>query len=147
MATENRDEGSVQPAYPVVAGLAVPIEFGVALHAGAPIDAEGLTTIRADTATQLAWLDAVEMALRELRHRHVYDPGFAAAADVALRLRAAIGSCEPPKSTRALWLCLYGCISVPFLQHFSSAIGKDLGHATAHEIIEVLSSLSHYLNL
>jgi hypothetical protein len=33
------------------------------------------------------------------------------------------------------------------LQHLSSAVGNDLGHATAQKIIEVLASLLQYLKL
>ena len=49
-----------------------------------------------------------------------------------------IESPAPGMPTAALWLSLYGCISIPFLKHFSSAIGNDLGHETAQKMIEVL---------
>ena len=88
----------------------------------------------------------IETALRHLEHRGISDPALFKAAAVAEQLRDAIKS--PAKmTTAALWVGLYGCISMPFLKHFSSAIGDDLGHETAHKVIQVLSQLSQYLKL
>jgi hypothetical protein len=113
-----------------------------------PNPSEDSATIRAPLPAQIEWLDTIEAALSELRRRNIADPNLAEAATIVSRLRAAISS-RPEHITadKALWLCLFGCISEPFLKHFSSAIGDDLGHATAHRIIEVLSSLSQYLKI
>jgi hypothetical protein len=148
MAPADPDEGGAETLFQVTADLAVATEAVGSVRGDEPLRSEELAAIGADAPIQLEWLDAIEMALSELRRRQVEDPALVEAATVAARLRAAIISPGAPvKSTRVLWLCLYGCISVPFLRHFSSAVGDDLGHETAHKIIEALSSLTHYLNL
>lgn len=146
MAPANPDEDSGETLSRVVAGIGVGAEFGGPVHASVQPPAENLATIRASIKTQIEWLDAIEAALSELRH--LQNVALVEAAAVAAQLRTAITSSQPSgKSTKALWLCLYGCISVPFLEHYSSAVGSDLGHATALKIIQVLSSLSQHLNL
>jgi hypothetical protein len=148
MTPANPDEGRAETRFPVVANLGMATEFGGSIRADEPLRSEQLAVIGADTSTQLDWLDAIEMALSELRRRQVEDPGLSAAAAVAARLRAAIASSQAPaNSTNVLWRYLYRCIVTQFLTHFSSAVGDDLGHETAHKIIEVLSSLARSLNL
>jgi hypothetical protein len=125
---------------------ALPAECGATVAAGVPFSAEYATAIRTEPAIQLAWVDAVETALRQLSHSKPEDPVLADAAALTTRLRAAItGSSLSGKPPAALWLCLYCCISIPFLNHFSSAIGDDLGHAMAHQIVQVLSDVVHRL--
>jgi hypothetical protein len=148
MAPADPDEGGSETLHPVLADMGVATEFGGAVRTDVPIPDECIATIRASTQTQIEWLDAIEAALCELRRRQIQDSALVEAAAVATRLRAAITAPQSHgKSVKLLWLCLYGCISVPFLEHYSSAVGDDLGHATAHKIIEVLSNLSHYLKL
>jgi hypothetical protein len=139
-------EESNEALYPVIAETATATEFSGAVRAFDQIPSEDSATIRAHLPAQIEWLDTIDAALRELRRRKIEDPNLAEAATIVARLRAAISSRqEHITADKALWLCLFGCISEPFLKHFSSAVGDDLGHATAHKIIEVLSSLSQYL--
>ncbi|HXC15747.1 MAG TPA: hypothetical protein VNV39_23280 [Stellaceae bacterium] len=148
MAAASPDQGGVLAPYRVVADMGISTGFEGTIRASDRIPSEELTAIRADVHIQLEWLDAIEAALRELRRRHIEDPALVEAAVIAEQLRAAISSPEAlAKSPKALWACLYGCISAPFLLHFSSAVGDDLGHATAHKIVEILSILTRYLNL
>jgi hypothetical protein len=136
---------SIGRCYPVVAATAVPAEASGLAGTRVWAAAESLGTVLSDAAVQLEWLDAIEAALAELRRRQVRDPALSKAARLAGQLRAAIASPAAP-STRALWLGLLATVSALFLQHFSAAVGDDLGHATAHKIIAVLASLSQSLN-
>lgn len=141
-------EKSNEALYPVIAESATSTEFSGAVRALDQIPSEDSATIRAQLPVQIEWLDIIEAALCELRRRNITDPNLADAATIVSRLRTAINSCqEHITADKALWLGLFGCISEPFLKHFSSAIGDDLGHATAHKIIEVLASLSQYLKV
>lgn len=147
MASAN-PEKSNEALYPVIAESAAFTEFSGAVRALDQIPSEDSATIRAHLPAQIEWLDTIEAALCELRCRNIEDPNLVDAATIVLRLRAAISSHqEHITADKALWLGLFGCISEPFLKHFSSAIGNDLGHATAHKIIEVLASLSQYLKV
>ena len=148
MASATADLGNAETAYPITVDAGVATEFVGSLRADQQSPTEEVAGIRMDVATQFEWLDAIEAALRELLCRRVGDASLAEAAAVAAQLRAALASPGvPTKTTVALWLCLYGYISLPFLKHFSSAIGDDLGHAVAHKVLEVLASMAHYLNL
>ncbi len=147
MASANPEESKAGP-YPVIAENATATEFSGTVHALDQILSEDSGTLRAQLLAQLEWLDTIGAALDALRRRKIEDPDLAEAATIAARLRAAISSRhEHVTADKALWLSLFGCISEPFLKHFSSAVGDDLGHATAHKIIEVLSSLSQYLKV
>lgn len=147
MASANPEE-SKETLYPIIADSTTSTECSGAVLALDQIPSEDSATIRAQLPAQIEWLDTIEAALCELRRRNIEDPNLAEAATIVSRLRAAIGSRqEHITADKALWLGLFGCISEPFLKHFSSAVGDDLGHATAHKIIEVLSSLSQYLKL
>jgi hypothetical protein len=147
MASAN-PERSNEALYPVIAESATSTEFSGAVRALDKIPSEDSATIRAHLPVQIEWLDTIEEALGELRRRNITDPNLADVATIVSRLRAAINSRQEHITTdKALWLGLFGCISEPFLKHFSSAIGDDLGHATAHKIIEVLASLSQYLKV
>jgi hypothetical protein len=130
----------------IASGSGVPAEYGATIGAGDPLSAEHGVAIRTEPAIQLAWVDAVETALRQLAHRNPDDRVLADAVALTTRLRAVItGSGPSDKPSAALWLCLYCCLSMPFLNHFSSAVGDDLGHAMAHQIVQVLSSVVHRL--
>ncbi len=145
MASVNPEEANSETLHRLVIDTGGSMEFGRELGADAPISSERLAIIGADTATQIAWLDAIEKALGEIQG-HVQDPALADARTTTSELRAEITSPQPRGDlTRKLWLLLYASISAPFLAYYSSAVGNDLGHATAHKIIEVLSHLSHYL--
>jgi hypothetical protein len=147
MASANPEESN-EALYPVIAESATTAEFSGAVRALDQIPSEDSATIRAQLPAQIEWLDTIEAALSELRRCNIADPNLAEAATIVSRLRAAISSrSEHITGDKALWLRLFGCVSEPFLKHFSSAIGDDLGHATAHKIIEVLSSLSQYLKI
>jgi hypothetical protein len=83
--------------------------------------------------------------LGELR-RQLHDPALVEAAATAEQLRAEISSRQPRADiAKKLWLCLNASVSTPFFVYYSRAVGNDLGHATAHKIIEVLASLSNFL--
>ena len=145
MASINLDEANTETPHVVVTNTGGSMEFDRALRADAPIGSERLTIVGADTATQIAWLDAIEAALGEVQE-HLQGRVLADARTTTSQLRAEITSPQPRSDmTRKLWLLLYASISTPFLAYYSSAVGNDLGHATAHKIIEVLSHLSHYL--
>jgi hypothetical protein len=147
MASANPEESN-KALYPVIAESAASTEFSGVVRALDQIPSEDSATIRAQLPAQIEWLDTIEAALCELRRRNIKDPNLAEAATIVAWLRAAITSHqEHITADKALWLGLFGCISEPFLKHFSSAVGDDLGHATAHKIIEVLSSLSQYLKI
>ena len=141
---ENRDA-----AYPVISEIPLPAEITRAVRGANPLLSENTATLGAETAIaiQTEWLGVIEAALSDLARRGIDDPILAEAGGVAEKLRVAIASPAPGQPTTALWLSLYACISIPFLQHFSSAVGNDLGHATAQKIIEVLASLLQYLKL
>jgi hypothetical protein len=147
MAAANPDQDNGETLYPVVANIGASLEFGGTVGTDAPISSEHLAIIRADVPTQIGWLDAIEVALCEVR-RHLQDPALVEAAAMAKELRAEVTSARPHGAVaKQLWLCLYASISTPFLVYYSSTVGSDLGHATAHKIIEILSDLSHYLKL
>ncbi|MBV8736859.1 MAG: hypothetical protein JO007_06305 [Alphaproteobacteria bacterium] len=146
MASAN-PEKSNEALYPVIAESTTSTEFSGAVRALNQIPSEDSTTIRAQLPVQIEWLDTIEGALCELRRRNIADPNLAAAATIVSRLRTVISSRqEHITADKALWLGLFLCVS-ELLKHFSSAIGDDLGHATAHKIIEVLASLSQYLKV
>jgi hypothetical protein len=146
MASINAQETETEPLSWVTIASGVNAEFGAALRGSEPIVGEEVAGIRAEPVMNLAWLDAVETALRRLQDRNAEDPVLVEAVAVAARLRAALGaSGASPKAPAALWMCLYCCISLPFLNHFSSAIGDELGHAMAHQIVKVLSDMAHHL--
>ena len=88
----------------------------------------------------------IETALSDLARRGINDPALAEAGRLPNN-SGTRSNRRRQQTTTALWVSLYGCISIPFLQHFSSAVGNDLGHDTAQKIIEVLASLSQYLKL
>jgi hypothetical protein len=130
--------------FAITAATGVPAECGAAFAAAAPVRTEHVADIRTEPVIQLDWVDMVETMLRQLQHRDPEDPVLVEAIAAAARLRVAINaSGTPEKSTGALWLCLYFCITLPFLHHFSSAVGNDLGHAMAHQIVKILSSITH----
>lgn len=139
--------GTSQTLYPIAAISPAPLSFAHTSCAEIPLSTEATTAIRAEIPAQLEWLGAIEAALSDLRQRGVDDPALAEAATIAALLRTAIGAPAASAPTTALWLSLYSYVSIPFLKHFGSAVGADLGHATAHKIIEVLSNLSNYLKL
>ncbi len=140
--------GNRETVYPVVSDTLVPGESARAVCAGDPFLTENTAALRADMiAIQSEWLGVIETALRHLEHRGIHDPALFEAAAVAEQLRDMIKSPGAKMTTAAFWVSLYGCISIPFLKHFSSAIGDDLGHETAHKVIQVLSQLSQYLKL
>ena len=146
MASANPEESN-KVLYPVVANLGASTEFSMSVRALDQIPSENSATIRAQLPVQIEWLDTIEAALCELRRRDIEDPNLAEAATIVSRLRAAISSRqEHITADKALWLGLFLCVS-ELLKHFSSAIGDDLGHATAHKIMEVLASLSQYLKI
>lgn len=130
--------------FAITAASGVPAECGAAFAAGEPFRTEHVAGIQTEPVIQLAWVDVVETMLRQLQHRNPEDPVLVEAIAAAARLRKAISSPgTPEKSTAALWLSLYCCITLPFLHHFSSAVGNDLGHALAHQIVKILSSITH----
>jgi hypothetical protein len=146
MAPVSAQPGNAKPLGRVMAASGITAECGAAVGAGEPLASEDVAAIRTEPAIDLAWLDAVETALRQLQHRNAEDPMLLEAVAVAERLRAAlVAPGASHKSGAALWLCLYCCISLPFLNHFSSAIGDELGHAMAHQIVKVLSDMAHHL--
>ena len=131
----------------MISESATSTEFSGAVRALDQIPSEDSATIRAQLPVQIEWLDTIDAALCELRRRNIADPNLADVAIIVSRLRTAINSRQEHITTdKALWLGLFLCVS-ELLKHFSSAIGDDLGHATAHKIIEVLASLSQYLKV
>ena len=145
MTSVNPDEARSETLHLVVADTGASMEFGAVSLADATLPSEHLAMISADTPAQIAWLDAIEAALCEMQ-RHLQDAALAEARTTADKLRAEITSPRPRSDVaKKLWLLLYASISTPFLAYYSSAMGNDLGHATAHKIIEVLSNVSHYL--
>lgn len=134
--------------FPVTAASEVPAECGGALGAGEPFSTEHGAAIRTEAAIQVDWVDMVETVLHQLQRHNPEDPVLVEAIAAAARLREVVSTPgTPEKSTAVLWLCLYCCITLPFLHHFSSAVGNDLGHAMAHEIVKVLSNMTHHLEL
>jgi hypothetical protein len=130
--------------FAITAASGVPAECGAAFAAAEPFGTEHVAGIRTESAIQLDWVDMVETMLCQLQHRNPEDPVLVEAIAAAARLREAISAPgTPEKSTAALWLCLYCCITLPFLHQFSSAVGNDLGHAMAHQIVRILSSITH----
>ena len=131
--------------FAITAASGVPAECGAAFAAGEPFRSEHVAGIRTEPVIlQLDWVETVETMLRQLQYRNPEDPMLVEAIAVVARLREAISApVTPEKSTAALWLCLYCCITLPFLHNFSSAVGNDLGHAMAHQIVKILSSITH----
>lgn len=130
--------------FAITAASGIPAECGAAFAAGAPFRTEHVAAIQTEPVIQLDWVDTVETMLHQLQHRNPEDPVLFEAIAAAARLREAVSAPgTPEKSTAALWLCLYCCITLPFLHHFSSAVGNDLGHAMAHQIVKILSSIAH----
>lgn len=130
--------------FPVAAASGFPTEYGAAISIGEPFCSEDIAGIETAPVIQLEWIDAVETALRQLSSRHPEDMVLIEAVAAAARLRTAVSaSAISGKSAATLWFCLYCCVSLPFLNHFSSAIGSDLGHAMAHQIVKLLSSMAH----
>ncbi len=149
MSLATPEEGNHETGYPLVSEMPVCAEITRAVRAANPLLSENTATLGAEIAVaiQSEWLGVIETALSHLEQRGFGDPILFEAAAVAEQLRDAIKSPAAKITIAALWLSLYGCISVPFLKHFSSAIGEDLGHETARKVIEVLSQLSQYLKL
>jgi hypothetical protein len=89
------------------------MEFGGAVHAGAPIRSEDHLAIDGvDVPTLIAWLDGIEAALRELR-RYVQDKAaIDEASTIAQQLRAEITVPQPRIDvSNKLWQSLLAIVT------------------------------------
>jgi hypothetical protein len=147
MVPVNADNAKIG-GFPVATASGIPAEYGAAVSGGERFCSEDIAGIETGPVIQLEWIDAVETALRQLSSRYPEDMVLIEALAAAARLRTVVSaSGTSGKSAATLWFCLYCCVSLPFLNHFSSAVGNDLGHAMAHQIVKVLSSMAHHLEL
>ncbi len=131
----------------VVAQSRITAEWTSTAAQSSTIFSESVAAVAADGAARLGWLDTIEEALHELRSAQPDAPELTEAAALAARLRqAARVGLVSGAAEKALWVSLYAAIAVPFLRHFGAAAGDELGRAAAHRIVEVLSSVQHFLN-